>query len=325
MKRIAQAVNTQNDDAVEQSVMLSPRTLLTGPRQIVRLERQYRSLSEDLQNALENLNRTKDSYVSALHTFEQAEEYIRQLGPKVRMAVMLLNSARTNPQYLGRAEGAIEGIVGGGASAAPESVASAPGKNSTGSNHSMTRTAGDLLNQARSTLWTARAPGATPEDFSAAAQAAKAYSIDLRIRADEDKNPQYSEYAASWENVYREFTDKAKGTNTTNTSANTSEQSGNNTNVTPAPDPQQQAMFAQQISTLQTQLSTFVNEMHRRYNMHKQRATAMEGQYNMSKVAYAKVRAEFFQMQTEISSLSANLSGWNERLSEYYAPSGGEA
>lgn len=269
MKRIAQVPNTNNDDSAEQSVMLSPRTLLTGPRQIVRLERQYRSLSEDLQNSLENLNRTKDSYVSALHAFEQAEEYIRQLGPKVKMAVMLLNSAKTNPQYLGQASAAIEGIVGGGAAA--------PAQKTGQSNESMVKIA-----------------YLRPGDAGALAGGAA---------------------GQMGANVGNAVTPSSSPSNTpSNTPAGT-----------PTQTAEQQAMIAQQISALQAQLSTFVNEMHRRYNMHKQRAAAMEGQYNMSKSAYAKVRAEFFQMQTEISSLTANLSGWNERLSEYYAPSGGEA
>lgn len=253
MKRIAQATNTQNDDAVEQSVMLSPRTLLTGPRQIVRLERQYRSLSEDLQNALENLIRTKDSYVSALQTFEQAEEYIRQLGPKVKMAIMLLNSARTNPQYLERAKAEIEGIVSGAAASEPVQK--------TGSDNS------SILKVAQTS--------------TALADAAQ-----------------------------MEF--------------NTQAQPGMVPSSTTTQAPQQPEMFAQQIISLQTQLSTFTNEMYKRYNIHKKRAAMMEGQYNMSKSAYAKIRTNFFQMQAEISSLSANLSGWSERLSEYYAPSGGE-
>ena len=121
MKRIAQTQDT--NDGSEQSVMLSPRALLTGPRQIVRLEKQYRSISEDMQNALENLERTKTSYVNALQTFEQAQEYIRQLVPKVRNATMLLNSARTNEQYLAQAQAAVAAVVAGGVSSkqgAPE-------------------------------------------------------------------------------------------------------------------------------------------------------------------------------------------------------------
>lgn len=261
MKRIAQTQDTNNDDAVEQSVMLSPRTLLTGPRQIVRLERQYRSLAEDFQNSLENLNRIKDSYVSALLTFEQAEEYIRQLGPKVRMAQMYLNSARSNPQYLAQAEGYVQAVLSDSGASAP---APAESKQTGSSNTSMVKVA-----QSASELsLTGASAGQTGANVGSAV--------------------------------------------TPGTTQTTEQQ-------------QQQAMNVQRINALQSELGTFVGEMQRRYNIHKQRTAAMEGQYNMSKAAYAKVRAQFFQLQTEISSLTANLSGWNERLSEYYAPSGGEA
>ena len=270
MKRIAQTQVTNNDDAVEQSVMLSPRTLLTGPRQIVRLERQYRSLAEDFQNSLENLNRTKDSYVSALHAFEQAEAYIRQLAPKVRTAQMYLNSARSNPQYLAQAEGYVQAVLGGGGASTP---APAEGKPTGSSNTSMVKIAHGAADAAQ---------------YAAEQRAAQEAAANAGTSVGNAMTP---------------------GT----TTAQTPEQQ------------QQQAMNVQRINALQSELSTFVGEMQRRYNIHKQRAAAMEGQYNMSKAAYAKVRAQFFQLQTEISSLTANLSGWNERLSEYYAPGGGEA
>lgn len=266
MKRIAQTQDTNNDDAVEQSVMLSPRTLLTGPRQIVRLERQYRSLAEDFQNSLENLNRIKDSYVSALHTFEQAEEYIRQLGPKVRMAQMYLNSARNNPQYLAQAEGYVQAVLSGSGASAP---APAESKQTGSSNTSMVEVA----------------QSASEWSLTGASAGQMGANVGSAVTPGTTQTP----------------------------SAQTPEQQ------------QQQAMNVQRINALQSELGTFVGEMQRRYNIHKQRAAAMEGQYNMSKAAYAKVRAQFFQLQTEISSLTANLSGWNERLSEYYAPSGGEA
>lgn len=256
MKRIAQTQDKYNDDSAEQSVMLSPRTLLTGPRQIVRLERQYRSLSEDLQNSLENLNRTKDSYVNALQAFEQAEAYMRQLGPRVKMAMESLKVARTNPQYIDRAELAINEIVSTTAPAAKT---------------------------AQTTTQTRLAHGAAD---------AALYNAEQKAAV----NPTTPSAATGTPNAQQQ-----------------------------AMIAQQQAMAAQQINTLQTQLNTFVGEMYRRYNMHKQRVANMEGQYNMSKGEYAKIRAQFFQMQSEISALSSNLSGWNERLSEFYMPNGGEA
>jgi len=91
-----------------------------------------------------------------------------------------------------------------------------------------------------------------------------------------------------------------------------------------APQAQEQAYAAQQINMLKSQLSAFANEMYRRYTAHKKRASDMENQYNMSKANYAKVRGEFFNLQTEIGNLNSSLSDWNERLSEYYAPAGGE-
>lgn len=113
MKRIAQTQDTYNDGSIEQSVMLSPRVLLTGPRQIVRLERQYRSLSEDLQNAFEDLTRSKDAYVSALQNFEQAELYIKQLAVKTKNIVFMLNNASSNKQYLDQAASEIQMLTSG--------------------------------------------------------------------------------------------------------------------------------------------------------------------------------------------------------------------
>ena len=264
MKRIALRQSI-NDVSAEQPVMLSTKTLLTGPRQIVRLERQYRSLAEDFQDSLENLNRTKDYYVSALQTFEQAEAYMRKLAPKVKAAQMYLDSARSNPKYLAQAERYVQAVLGGSGASAP---APAEGKKTGSSNTSMVKIAHG--------------------------------AADGALAAAEQRDP---------------ATAKAG-----NTVGNTM------TPGTPATQtPEQQAMTLQRINDLQSELSTFVGEMQKQYNMHKQRADEMEGQYKMSRSAYAKVRAQFFQLQTEISSLTDGLSGWNERLSEYYALSGGEA
>jgi hypothetical protein len=332
MKRIAQTQDTNNDDSVEQSVMLSPRVLLTGPRQIKRLERQYRSSSEDLQNSLEDLNRTKDSYVSALKTFEQSEAYMRQLEPKVKMAMMLLNSARINPQYLSRAESAVQGIVGG------INVENTEVVQKTGSTVvNMTRSAevSEATRRAAELAFQQAMYIKTPEAYKAAAAADIAHAQALINAANAEKDikkmQDFYKIAKTWRDRGEQMERLSRGesTQTTNTSSeNTTDNTGNPTTTqttaaaTLSSDPQK-SINVQQINELQAQLVTFVQEMRRRHGINKQRATSMEGQYNMSKSAYAKVRGQFFQIQTEISSLTSNLSGWNDRLGEYYAPNGG--
>jgi hypothetical protein len=113
MNRVSQIVSTQNNEAVEPSVTLSARALMTGPRQITRLERQFRTATESLQLSLDNLTKTKDSYVAALRAFAEADAYMKQTMPRIKYISSMLANANTYPQYLQEAEAAMQSLVPG--------------------------------------------------------------------------------------------------------------------------------------------------------------------------------------------------------------------
>ncbi|MBS1722746.1 MAG: hypothetical protein JSS66_07025 [Armatimonadetes bacterium] len=285
MRRSAQ-IQTETAP-VEQNVSLSPRTLLTGAQQITRVEHDYRTVTRALDQAMSNVVEAQTAYGEALTNLSQAERVVGRLQSMYQTLYETYQTAQSNPQL---AEAMMQ-------QASMSPVASNSNREVTASWASWGKALGILsaLGLASWAGWNAGKPKQQPQPVHTGGNVTPPRTVQPAAGSDAEPATSANSTAAP-----------AAGT------PGTAESSSSNG----AAAMQQLAVG---LRMLHNQLSTAMQA----YGKHQQYAAGKEREYKAALGSYAQARDSLFQLRDRSAALKEGLSGWTERLSEYYMPQQG--